>query len=168
MTFSPQVNNASVPWSTSGGERLKNSLILSQNAKKFAIARELHGIESDPVVAHALVPSLALSIAYTIGFGINRRLNLYARPRSLRICLYVLASLFGYGVYILGTDMGSVKKEATGDEAVGRMGKEYAEGGVEFYEKVLGRNIALRELMEKEGEALFTVMGNDEVSLRIV
>lgn len=162
--FSTQVNNAPVPWSTPGGERLRNSLILSQDAKKFAVARELHGIQSDPIISHALVPSVAVTIAYTIALGINKRLNLYIRPRSLRLCLYGLASVFGYTVYILGKDMGNVKKEADGDETVGKMGKTYAAGGVEFYEKVLERNIALRELMGKDGEGLFTVMGNDEVS----
>ena len=60
--------------------------------------------------------------------------------------------------------MGCVKREGAGDGAAAGMGRGYAEGGVEFYTKVLQRNVALRELMGSEGEGVFTVKGNDEVS----
>ncbi|XP_050732278.1 transmembrane protein 177-like [Eriocheir sinensis] len=160
------VNNEPVAWSTAGGQRLMHSLVLSKNAKKFAIARELHGIETDPILTRAFIPSLGLTTSYTLALGINRRLNLYARPRSLRVVLYGLTSLIGYVVFILGTDMMTVSSEAKGDGAAAAMGKGYAEGGVEFYQKVLGRNVALRELMGSDGEKLFTAMGNDELLVR--
>lgn len=60
--------------------------------------------------------------------------------------------------------MATVRAEEDGDGAAAAMGMSYMEGGVEFYSKILGRNVALRQLMGKDGEKLYTVMGNDEVS----
>ncbi|XP_063852337.1 transmembrane protein 177-like [Scylla paramamosain] len=160
------VNNTPVPWGSEAGQALKNSLILSKNAKKFAIARELSGLQRTQAVTQALIPSTALIVSYSISLGINKRLNLYGKPRFLRLFLYSLAGLFGYCVYILAMDVDSVASDGAGDGAAAAMGREYVEGGVEFYEKILQRNVALRELMGPDGEKNYTAKGNDEVLLR--
>lgn len=42
-----QINNQPVPWSTPAGQSLKQSLVLSPNAKKFALCRELVSVNSN-------------------------------------------------------------------------------------------------------------------------
>lgn len=53
--------------------------------------------------------------------------------------------------------------EIKADEQAANVSPSYAEGGLEFYEKILQRNTALRQLMGKEGEKLYTIFGNDQV-----
>ncbi|XP_045107493.1 transmembrane protein 177-like [Portunus trituberculatus] len=158
------VNSAPVQWNSDAGKALKNSLILSENAKKFAIAREIAGMRTSQAVTQASIPCTGLLVAYCISLGINKRLNLYAKPRFLRLCLYSIASLFGYSAYVLVKDIDSVASDGRGDGEAAAMGRAYIEGGVEFYEKVLQRNIALRELMGDDGRKIYTAKGNDEVS----
>ena len=46
-----QVDNKPVEWSTPAGQQLKQSLILSNEAKKFAIAREIiHVLQYQPEI----------------------------------------------------------------------------------------------------------------------
>lgn len=160
------VNNLPVPWSSKAGNSLKNALILSTNAKKFIIARELSCLRKSQAFTQASIPTIALIVSYSISLGINKRLDLYAKPRFLRLFLYTIAGLFGYFVYILATDVDSVAIDGACDRAAAAMGRAYAEGGVEFYEKVLQRNMALRELMGSDGEKLYSAKGNDEVLIR--
>lgn len=47
------------------------------------------------------------------------------------------------------------------DDIVAQLGENYTEGGLEFYEKTLQRNKALRKLLGSKGEALYTYYGND-------
>lgn len=60
-------------------------------------------------------------------------------------------------------DSTTVNHEISADERAANVSPSYAEGGLEFYEKILQRNTALRQLMGKEGEDLYTVFGNDQV-----
>lgn len=46
------------------------------------------------------------------------------------------------------------------------MGINYAKGGVEFYTRIIQRNIALRSLLGTDGEGKYTQFGNDVEFLR--
>ena len=49
--------------------------------------------------------------------------------------------------------------EQTADVAAASYGPDLAKGGIEFYDKMLARNVALRELLGKESEKRFTPQG---------
>ena len=59
-----------------------------------------------------------------------------------------------------------VQYEQATDERVTLLGDEYAKGGVEFYTKILQRNVALRSILDDEGAKLFTAFGNDHTFFR--
>ena len=52
------------------------------------------------------------------------------------------------------------------DRKVVQLGREYAEGGLEFYTKLLQRNMALRLLLGEAGSRLYTVYGNNVAKWR--
>ncbi|KAK7072876.1 hypothetical protein SK128_018166 [Halocaridina rubra] len=160
------VNNEPVPWSSPEGKSLQQSLILSDDAKKFAIARELVHIDSSEPILKGVFTSSVMCMCYIFASTVNKRLNFYARPRNLRLCFYTLVSCFGYAFWALGNDLTCVSNEASADETVANISETYARGGLEFYEKILQRNIALRSLIKDRGEALYTAFGNDRVLLR--
>ena len=51
------------------------------------------------------------------------------------------------------------------DEAACQIGPSYARGGVEFYDKLLQRHIALREMLP-DGNRLFNLKGENYSNLR--
>ena len=49
--------------------------------------------------------------------------------------------------------------------STGSVGPDFAEGGIEYYQKLLARNRALRELLGDEGRRRFTPEGNYKTSI---
>ncbi|KAK8722501.1 hypothetical protein OTU49_012245, partial [Cherax quadricarinatus] len=160
------VNNNPVPWSTSEGISLKQSLSLSDDAKKFAIAREITSLSTAQPFLLGAVSAVVVGFVYSVSSTVNAKLNLYARPRSLRLVWYGLVSMFGLVFWTLCKDMSTVEYEINADKAVASISNKYAVGGLEYYEKVLQRNVALRALMGSDGEKVYTVYGNDQVLVR--
>ncbi|XP_069194983.1 transmembrane protein 177 isoform X2 [Procambarus clarkii] len=160
------VNNEPVPWSTAAGESLKQSIILSKDAKKFGIAREITSLSTVQPFVNGAFTAAIVGMVYTMSSTVNANFNLYARPRSLRMVWYVLVYSFGGILWALCKDVSTVGYEGDVDKAVADISNTYAAGGLEFYEKVLQRNVALRSLMGVNGEAIYTAYGNDQVLLR--
>ncbi|CAH2238694.1 jg4368 [Pararge aegeria aegeria] len=70
------------------------------------------------------------------------------------------------GTYFLMKDMTEVYYETSVDKKLCELGPDYIESGITFYDKLLQRNQALRELMGKEGEKKYTINGNENYTLR--
>ncbi|PSN43937.1 hypothetical protein C0J52_03777 [Blattella germanica] len=96
----------------------------------------------------------------------NERLQLIGRPLTIRLVLYTLASLFGLGTWMFMQDFTTVYYEAESDKEMAEKGERYIKGGIEFYSKLLQRNIALRTLMGSKGENLYTTTGNNQDLVR--
>lgn len=93
-------------------------------------------------------------------------MNLYAGPLSLRVILYTLVGSFATGTYFLLKDSTEVYYESDVDKRLCELGPDFIESGIIFYEKILERNQALRELMGREGENKYSKMGNENFGLR--
>lgn len=158
------MNNEPVPWSTEAGELLKQSFMLSKEAKKFALAREITTLATAEPFVFGTLGAGAVGMVYTMASGVNTKLNFYAKPRALRVILYGMLSMFGYAFWALLKDMATVNYEVDADRTVAGISEKYAIGGLEFYEKILKRNMALHKLMGSKGEKLYTAYGNDQVS----
>ncbi|XP_068203255.1 transmembrane protein 177 isoform X2 [Palaemon carinicauda] len=160
------VKNEPVHWDTPAGKALKESLVFSDEAKKFAIARELAYLETGAPFGYGIFSASVIVSCYAISSHLNRKLNMFHRPRTLRALMYTAVSLFTYTSWVLCKDVACVSFEADVDKTVADISESYAKGGLEFYEKILQRNIALRSLMGEDGEKLFTAYGNDQVLFR--
>lgn len=62
--------------------------------------------------------------------------------------------------------MTEVYYETDVDKKLCELGEDFIESGVIFYQKILERNQALRELMGKEGESKYSKLGNENFGLR--
>lgn len=93
-------------------------------------------------------------------------MNLHAGPLSLRAVLYTLVGTFATGTYFLMKDITEVYYESGVDKKLCALGSDFVESGVIFYEKILERNQALRELMGREGENKYSKLGNENFGLR--
>ncbi|XP_076040183.1 transmembrane protein 177 isoform X2 [Oratosquilla oratoria] len=160
------LNKDCIPWNSAGGLALKKSVILSEEAKKFALAREFHHIKTAEPYIIGFASSLTFLACYSFTSGLNRKLKLYSRPRSLRLCLYLLTCSFFGTFWCFMKDFTTCVYEYEADSVIGDLGSEYVRGGLEFYEKIIQRNCSLRLLLGKDGESIYTAYGNDEVFLR--
>lgn len=156
------INNKPIDWNTPAGRSLQESLVLSEKARKFAIARELFYLHTHHVHLRGLFVGGSAFIAYWLGFAVNR-LNRLPQRTTLpaRIILYGFFTGIGAVVYCLASDTYSWYRDRKVDRQAGKLGKEYTEGGAEFYTKLLERNIALRTLMGPDGPRRYTAYGND-------
>lgn len=148
------------------GSKLGEALILSDKVKEFAICREILMTQNNKVMIESTYPFIAVFFVYNLSQYLNRRLNLYAAPQSLRGIFYSIIGLFGMGSYFLFKDMTEVHYEAQVDKKLCELGPDYIEAGLIFYEKLLQRNVALRELMGNEGKSKYTKLGNENYSVR--
>ncbi|XP_028143068.2 transmembrane protein 177 isoform X2 [Diabrotica virgifera virgifera] len=161
-----EINHETIIWETEPAQNLLKSLVLSENAQLYAMAREvLHRQTPKPLIDTALNANLVIS-TYAICRTLNEKFNLYDRPLSLRFGMYSLVALFSIGFYVMLKDVTQVYYEDKVDKELKKKNKIFLEGGKEFYSKLLERNKALRQLLGKEGETLYSVLGNENSLFR--
>ena len=137
---------------------LLNSLVLSDNAKKFLIARELQRGLKGRHVYEALFPVLFLTASGPVLFGIKGGIA-GRNPISKGLALMLSAGSV-LMVYFWFSDWWHRKTDQMIDAAAAELGVEYALGGAEFYDKMLLRHRSLRDLLpEKRGMKLYNLKG---------
>ena len=157
------VNSNDVDWSSGAGVQLLDSLVLSKDAKAFAIAREIGYANTYHLWADALLKCVFAYAAYGTGFGINTTFQMRSVMKTWgRVGMYgVIASLYGF-LYLTISDTYYCNRDNRVDRKTAHLNAVYARGGVEYYEKTLKRNTALRALMGDAGAGLYTVYGNPQ------
>ncbi|OWR53330.1 hypothetical protein KGM_208573 [Danaus plexippus plexippus] len=161
-----QVNGKPLDLTTEVGKKLGEAIILPEKVKDFAICREILMAQNSKIIFQSTFPFVSIFLVYNMAQYLNRRLNLYAAHANVRVVLYSLLGLFGLGTYFLCQDMSEVHYETVADKKLTELGVDFIESGVIFYEKLLQRNQALRELMGKEGERKYTKLGNENYGIR--
>lgn len=144
-------------------EDLKESLILSMDAKTFGLKRELECLNSyyQYVAAGLSVCSLLLGG----GIGLITQLALQKMKTlkpSVVLPITVLYHCVGYaigGLCFQNTmDLYLQRRNLAITKDLADSG--YANGGIEYFEKLIKKNIALRTLLGPKGEQLYTEDGN--------
>ena len=155
------VGQEMVDWNSSAAEELQNALVLSDKAKAFVIARELFYAKSFTVHVDTFLQFGCLLSAYYSGAWLNSRLLLTLRLKLwARFVAFSTISVAWLLFYVMASDTTHCWYDNRVDRATAKLRKIYAEGGVEYYEKVLQRNCALRTLLGQKGAKQFTRYGN--------
>lgn len=139
---------------------LESSLILSDSAQKFAIAREIVKANSHQVSILSALNASAIAAYYYFTYHFNRKGKFFQRPLPLRVGIYSIIGSIAFTMWMFIKDFSTYNFEETADEKAASLSEEYAQGALEFYTKILQRNIALRSLLGEEGPKLFTASGN--------
>lgn len=154
------VHGQRVNWQSPAGTRLRDALTLSHNAQKFALAKEVVYLESNAAVLQSLPAPACLAGTWVLSVGVKHALGLYGGPMSLRAAFNLVAIVAGFVAYAFSKDSLTVALEGWLDRRTASLSAAYAQGGVEFYEKILSGNLALRSLLGRQGEKLYTPSGN--------
>lgn len=154
------IHGQRVDWQSPAGTRLKNALTLSHDAQKFALAKEVVYLESSAAALQSLPAPACLAGTWALTVGTKHVLGLYGGPMNLRVAFNLVAMVAGFVVYTFSKDSLAVALEGWLDRRTASLSAAYARGGVEFYEKILSGNLALRSLLGRKGEKLYTPSGN--------
>ncbi|XP_063115018.1 transmembrane protein 177 [Cavia porcellus] len=154
------IHGQSINWQSPAGTRLKEALMLTRDAQKFALAREVVYLESGTAALQALPAPACLAGTWALTVGAKHALGLYGGPMNLRAAFNLLAAVTGFVAYAFSSDSLTHALEGWLDRRTASLSAAYGRGGVEFYEKLLSSNVALRSLLGSHGEKLYTPSGN--------
>lgn len=140
------IRNKKIDWDSSQGKLLEEALVLTENEKIFAIIKAILESDNYKITLDSVYPFMTMLLVYTSANKLNSKLKLLARPFIVRAVIYTLLSVFGYGLYSFCKDFTQVQIESEIDKQLAEMGPEFARAGVEYYAKLLQKNIAIREL----------------------
>jgi len=153
-----------IDWNSHGGKLLEQSLVLSDDEQVFGILREILQLWNNSVYLNSSYSTGSVVAYYIATNTLNSKLRLFSRPLSLRVVMYGIVGFFMYGVYSFLTDFTQVKYDKGTDETLAALGRTYIEAGIRFYDKILKKNIACRELTGDESE--YTALGNENFLFR--
>lgn len=154
------INGKVVDWSTDAGSALKESLIFSSDAQKFAIAREVAHLQSGGPVLSAAVAPLCLGGAWVYSVVLKQVFGLHGGPALFRGIANAVGLGLGAISYFLTSDAVNQWNDLSSDQRAAKLSRDYAKGGVEFYDKILSRNRTLRLLMGQKGQDMYAPSGN--------
>lgn len=154
------INGKTVDWSSDTGSALQQALVFSLEAQKFAIAREVARLQSAGPVMSAAVAPLCLGGVWVYSVLMKQVFGLHTGPPLLRGGVNILALGLGAVSYFLTSDAVSQWVDYSSDQRAAGVSRDYAKGGVEFYDKILSRNKTLRSLMGQKGEEMYAPSGN--------
>lgn len=149
-----------VDWSSEAGCTLKEALLFSPDAQKFAVAREVARLQSGGTIVGAAVAPFCLAGVWVCSVVLKLVFGLHRGPLLLRGVANVAALGIGAVSYFLTSDAVSQWLDYHTDRRVAGVSREYAKGGVEFYDKILSRNKTLRSLMGQKGKEMYAHSGN--------
>ncbi|XP_049299562.1 transmembrane protein 177 [Anopheles funestus] len=158
-----KIRNQPIDWNTEPGKLLEDALVLSEDEQVFGIARELLTMKTHKTLIQSIIPTVSWMFTYSLASQVNERCNFYVRPRSLRMMLYTICGLFGFGIYSFSTDMTEIYYETKVDKQMATLGPDVVDAGARFYDKVLKKNVAIRKLT---GEDYYTAKGNVNYLIR--
>lgn len=161
-----RIKDEQLDWSRQDSTAFLSSLALSENAKRFAIAREILRIQAEEPRSNSLRLAVIVAVLWSLYNAITLRFQL--RNRNVIFCrtLYVSFALLGGILWFGITDYYSYRLDSVHDRILCDLGVEYVRGGQEFYEKLLMRNRALRSLLQTSGERRYTANGNEKTFIR--
>ncbi|XP_055086586.1 transmembrane protein 177 isoform X2 [Periophthalmus magnuspinnatus] len=154
------INGRAVDWSSATGSALRHALLLSEHAQKFALAREVARLDGYLPVMSAAVAPVCVGGVWVYSVLLKQLFRLHSGPVVFRAAVNALSLCLGAVSYLLCSDAVGQFVDYSSDRRAAAVSPHYANGGVEFYDKILSRNRTLRSLMGQKGEEMYAPNGN--------
>ncbi|XP_071872406.1 transmembrane protein 177 [Bombus fervidus] len=154
------IQSASFQWDAEATEEFHKSLVLSENAQKFAIARQILTVATfDPIIksVNGMVDAILGIAVYEL---LRSKLKVTKQQRGKNALCMSIAAI---GSLILTSSTNNeldYYRETEVNEIMSKLSNEYIQGGVEYYEKLSQKNRALRVLLGHKGTYMYTPVGN--------
>lgn len=155
--------NEQIKWGSESGKMLEEALVLTEDEQIFGMCRTILQLQTQRVMLNSVFPSLSFLAMYSVGNYLNQRMNLLAKGISLRVVMYSILGMFGFGSWSFMKDYNQVLYDTSIDKQLSALGPEFVDAGIRFYDKLLKKNMALRALT---GDDTYTAKGNENFYLR--
>ena len=142
------------------GRMFSSNLVLSDKAKKFAMAREIERTRQIPHMTHAVFSFSFILLLYNSARIVNKRAELMTKPPIMRGFMYISLLPTFILTYCLSKDTYNRQVDKELDRLTAAIGPDYAAGGEEYYSKIMARNVALRELQGESGKSKYNRHGD--------
>lgn len=142
-------------------EDLAESLVLSDKAKKYGIAREILMSQKNLPLYRSLESPLIISSTAMIAEMLKNHFKILQKPFIVVFFAYFGLGLGSFATWFQLRDSLNTYFEGQVDKQLAKLGPDYVEGGKEFYAKLLKRNMAIRRLMGSEGKRKFNSHGDE-------
>jgi hypothetical protein len=152
-----------IEWNSEGGRLLQEGLVLTEPEQVFGMCKEICEGMTHKVLLNSLYLVASGLFYYAFTSTLNAKNKLFQRPLSLRVMLYTLAGMFTTGIYWTVKDATQIYVDRTIDEHLAGLGLTFLASGVCFYDKLIKKNMAIRELT---GDDQYTAKGNHNHLLR--
>jgi hypothetical protein len=159
-----KLRGESVDWNSPGGKQLEQALILVEDEQVFGMAKDISDMTSHKILFKSVFPPATLMMVYAMAAFINHRLKLFSKPFAVRGLMYGLVSVYGFGVWSFLNDYTEVSFEIETDKKMASLGNDVIDAGVRFYDKLLKKNIAIRNITNDT--STYTAYGNLHFLLR--
>lgn len=157
-----------IDWNSEHAQKFADSLILSDNAKKFAISREIYYALNQHIIWDSSFFALNFGAAYCGYYALREFYQLKYRVSALsRFTIVGAFGMVALGMYSFMSDVYQRRRDRNGLAKISLLGNDFVEGGVEFYSKMLQRNSALYHLLGENGPKYYTLNGNYRISFRM-
>lgn len=141
------------------GEEYLDSFLLSDNAKKFSIARELYYADTyKPLMTSIYIGVGILAIVGLSRFAVQK-FKLKDRHVSQRAPFYLVSAFAGHYIFTNMNDLMRNFYTIKADLRAINIGEDYRQGAIEYFNKIIKRHKALREQI-KSKQAIFDEEGN--------
>ncbi|XP_077978376.1 transmembrane protein 177-like isoform X2 [Glandiceps talaboti] len=148
-----------VDWESDHGKELAQSLILSKDARKYYIAKELCEMKA----SHVLMPTVVAPVFIVASYASGQVMKFVVPMLVPGLVSFGVAAI-GFVAYSIISGFVYTMVENSADKTVAKLSPEYAKGGVELYEKTLKKHQNLRKILGKNGEKLYSYYGNENRS----
>lgn len=129
-------------------DELKETFVLSPDAKKFMIASHMIEWTSKSInICKSMKFLSVFSLFYVMTANINEKALMFKKPFMLRLGVYMMVFSFVSLIAISTTEYCRSALDKTCDTLACKLGPDYAAGGVEYYQKAIKRINLLRKLL---------------------
>lgn len=144
---------------------LRESLILSENAKRFAYCREIEYAVTRDQINIAGIGVMGIGMAAVFGCIPYQTSKLMKKPMPGHLLpAVIMMQLVSYSLALMwfrgAIDQYMKRRDKGVDKRVANKGAEFVTGGVEYYEKLLQKNKAVLTILGSAGEKMYTEDGN--------
>jgi len=147
-------------------DELIESMVLSDKAKKFGIAREILMSQKYLPLYRSIESPIMISLTAIMADMLRTRYEVFKRSFALGVSSYLGLGLLSFSTWFQFRDGLNTYFEKSVDQELAKLGPDYVEGGKEFYEKILIRNRAMRKILGVQGKKKFNTHGDEIFFIR--
>ena len=142
-------HNPYAKWRSESGQLFLKSVVLSDNAKKFAIGRQIFAANN----INVLVDSLNVGLSTVIALGLaqaflNTRKAPFYRTLPAQLVIRTISLCVGFYVWVQMNKVINYFTSLRADKKAISLGDDYLNGAIEYYSKLKVRNSKFIELMD--------------------